>query len=152
MVVMPWYTPLHILYALVPVTTHFSYMHLDTPLHILYHYTLYMLWYTPHDLAHHYTAYMPWYIPLHTLNALVHTNTHIICIGCAKHNSTLHHNAQLSHPSCTNNFFLKKEKVCSHCFLNNLNSIGCTKLKCTVAVVGVLTYIHTILHVSMIAT
>ena len=84
----PWYMPLHTLFALVHASTNltktwyialhtfYAMVHTTTTLHALlilitflgsYHYFL----------GHHYTPYMPWYTP----HILVHTTTHLICIG-----------------------------------------------------------------------
>ena len=98
-----------------------------------HHYTPYVLVHiTTHLIClgtHHYTPYMLWYTPLHTLHALI--------VQCA----TL--------PYIVCNSTLQKDEICALVFLNNSNSFRLTKLRLTVHVVRVLTYIHTKVIVSM---
>ena len=82
---MPWYTPLHTLYALVHTTTHLICMHLiclsTTTTHLTYLGTH----------THHYTPFISWYTPLHTLlHAFAHTtnitwNTPLVTTFLGRH-------------------------------------------------------------------
>ena len=161
--------PLHILHTLVHITAHLLYLGTN-------HYTPYMPWYIPlfttslgthHILGtHHYIPYVHWYIPLHTLYALLHTlhglvptSTYLICWYAPLHTSyalvhTIHTLHALVVQYATPSYIIRnptlKKMSFAHSFsFNNCNSIILTKLKPTVHIVGVLTYIHIKLQVSM---
>ena len=75
---MAWYTPLHILHALVHSTGYILCLckHHYTP-YCMPLYTPYIPWYTPHALVPTTTHFMPWYTP----HALACTTIHLICTG-----------------------------------------------------------------------